>query len=120
MSAPVHGDRPASAADGRWSDMLTIAEFVELRRRRRVVTNSLGTAAIVLLAVFLLGFAYFPDQLGGTSVAGVPLSLWLMFSQFAGTWVLVYLYFRLTRTYIQPAADAALTAIDDYRQEHVA
>ncbi|WP_433609847.1 DUF485 domain-containing protein [Prescottella agglutinans] len=100
--------------------MLTFAEFVELRRRRRLVTNSLGTAAILLLAAFLLGFAYFPDQLGRTAVAGIPLSLWLMFSQFAGTWVLVYLYFRLARTYIQPAVDAALTAIDNYRQECVA
>ncbi|QBJ98746.1 DUF485 domain-containing protein [Rhodococcus sp. ABRD24] len=100
--------------------MLTVAEFVELRRRRRALTNSLGGAAIALLATFLLGFAYFPDQLGGTTMAGIPLSLWLMFSQFAGTWVLVYLYFRLTRTYIQPAADAALTAIEQYRQEHVA
>ncbi|MFC9514833.1 DUF485 domain-containing protein [Prescottella equi] len=100
--------------------MLDVAEFVELRRRRSVVTNSLGASAIVLLAAFLLGFAFFPDQLGGNDVAGIPLSLWLMFSQFAGTWVLVYLYFRLTRTYIQPAADAALAAIDPDRQERAA
>ena len=41
----------------------------------------------------------------------MPLSLWVVFSQFAGTWVLVYAYFRLTRTYIQPAADAAVAAV---------
>ncbi|MGF7122771.1 MULTISPECIES: DUF485 domain-containing protein [unclassified Rhodococcus (in: high G+C Gram-positive bacteria)] len=120
MSAPVHGDRPGAPASVRWSDILSVAEFVELRRRRSVVTNSLGAAAIVMLAVFLLGFAFLPDLLGSSTIAGVPLSLWLMFSQFAGTWVLVYLYFRLTRTYIQPAADAALAAIDPYRQERSA
>lgn len=118
MSAPVENGRPA--AEVRWSDILTVTEFVELRRRRRQVTGWLGTAAVILLAVFLLGFAYFPAALGETSIAGVPLSLWLMLSQFAGTWVLVYLYFRLTRTYIQPAVDAALAAIDRPRQERSA
>lgn len=99
--------------------MLTVDAFVELRRRRRVVTYGLGGAAALMLAAFLLGFAFFPDALGAT-VAGVPLSLWLVFSQFAGTWVLVYLYLRLTRTYLQPAVDAALAAIDPSRQERVA
>lgn len=118
MSAPVDDERPAAGVS--WSDILTVSEFVELRRRRRLVTGWLGASAFVLLAVFLLGFAYLPDTLGETFLAGIPLSLWLMLSQFAGTWVLVYLYFRLTRTYIQPAVDAALAAIDRPRQEHSA
>ncbi|AUM18867.1 hypothetical protein D092_14195 [Rhodococcus ruber Chol-4] len=94
-----------------WSAMLALPEVVELRRRRRTVTNSLGGLAIVLFASFLVGFAYFPGFLGETELLGVPLSLWVVFSQFAGTWVLVYAYFRLTRTYIQPAADAAVAAV---------
>lgn len=118
MSAPVSDSR--SAPGVRWSEMLAVSEFAELRRRRRLVTGWLGAGTVVLLAVFLVGFAYFPDRLGETTMAGVPLSLWLTFSQFAGTWVLVYLYFRLTRTYIQPAVDAALVAIDLSRQEHSA
>lgn len=108
------------AATGEWSQILTVPEFVELQRRRRTVTTSLGVVAIVLFASFLVGFAYFPHLLGDNSVLGIPLSLWVVFSQFAGTWVLVYAYFRLSRTYIQPAADAAVLAIEQHRQERVA
>ncbi|MBD0322169.1 MAG: DUF485 domain-containing protein [Aldersonia sp.] len=111
--------RHDAVAATRWSDMVTIAEFVELRRRRRIVTTSLGVVAIALFASFLVGFAYFPHLLADNFVLGIPLSLWVVFSQFAGTWVLVYAYFRLSRTYIQPAADAAVAAIEQRKQECV-
>jgi uncharacterized membrane protein (DUF485 family) len=95
-----------------WLPILALPEFIELRRRRRAVTTSLGVVAIVLFASFLVGFAYFPDFLGDNELLGIPLSLWVVFSQFAGTWVLVYAYFRLSRTYIEPAAEAAVAAIE--------
>jgi uncharacterized membrane protein (DUF485 family) len=100
-----------------WSPILALPEFVELRRRRRAVTTGLGMIAITLFAGFLVGFAYFPETLGETTVFGIPLSLWVVFSQFGGTWVLVFAYFRLSRTYIQPAADAAVLAIAHRDQE---
>ncbi|HEY5855714.1 MAG TPA: DUF485 domain-containing protein [Aldersonia sp.] len=108
------------AAATKWSQILTVPEFVELRRRRRRVTTTLGVIAIALFASFLVGFAFFPDVLGDNSVFGIPLSLWVVFSQFAGTWVLVYAYFRLSRSYIQPAVDAAVAAIEQRDQERVA
>jgi uncharacterized membrane protein (DUF485 family) len=120
----AEGSTPATVrsddAAVKWSQMLSIPEFVELRRRRRTVTTSLGVVAIVLFAAFLVGFAYFPHSLGDNSVLGIPLSLWVVFTQFAGTWVLVYAYFRFSRTYIQPAADAAVRAITQRSQERVA
>ncbi|BAH50498.1 DUF485 domain-containing protein [Rhodococcus opacus] len=100
-----------------WSPILALPEFVELRRRRRAVTTALGLIAIALFSAFLVGFAYFPEFLGDNSVFGIPLSLWVVFSQFAGTWVLVFAYFRLSRTFIQPAADAAVLAIAHRDQE---
>ncbi|WP_068165160.1 DUF485 domain-containing protein [Rhodococcus phenolicus] len=100
-----------------WARMLELPEVAELRRRRRTVTTALGTITIVLFASFLVGFIAFPELLGSTSLLGVPLSLWLVFSQFAGTWVLVWAYFRLSRTYIEPAADAAIRAVSDHRGE---
>ncbi|MDV7241460.1 MULTISPECIES: DUF485 domain-containing protein [Rhodococcus] len=103
-----------------WSPILALPEFVELRRRRRAVTASLGVVAVGLFTGFLVGFAFFPEVLGGTALSGIPLSLWVVFSQFAGTWLLVYAYFRLSRTYIQPAADAAVLAIELRQQERAA
>lgn len=97
---------------GRWIDILGLPELIELRRRRRVVTASLGGIAAALFTTFLVGFAAFPQQLGDHDLLGVPLSLWVVFSQFVGTWVLVYSYFRASRVYIAPAVDAALAAID--------
>lgn len=99
-----------------WTRMLQLPEVVELRRRRKLVTGTLGAVTIVLFTSFLVGFIGFPDQLGSNSVLGIPLSLWVVFSQFAGTWVLVYAYFRLTRTYIQPAADDAIRAVTDNKE----
>lgn len=99
-----------------WTRMLQLPEVVELRRRRKLVTGILGAVTIVLFTSFLVGFIGFPDQLGSNSVLGIPLSLWVVFSQFAGTWVLVYAYFRLTRTYIQPAADDAIRAVTDNKE----
>lgn len=96
--------------------MLQLPEVAELRRRRKLVTGVLGTVTIVLFAGFLVGFIGFPEQLGSNFVLDIPLSLWLVFSQFAGTWVLVYAYFRLTRTYIQPAADAAIRAVTENKE----
>ncbi|MFC9551926.1 DUF485 domain-containing protein [Rhodococcus sp. NPDC056960] len=101
-----------------WSPILALPEFVELRRRRRAVTTGLGLVAIALFSAFLVGFAYFPEFLGDNTAFGIPLSLWVVFSQFAGTWVLVFAYFRLSRTYIEPAADAAVRAIAHRDQEH--
>ena len=109
-------ESPATASRA-WSPILALPEFVELRRRRRAVTTALGLIAIVMFAGFLVGFAYFPEFLGDNTAFGIPLSLWVVFSQFAGTWVLVYAYFRLSRTYIQPAADAAILAIAQRDQE---
>lgn len=102
-----------------WLPILQLPEFIELRRRRRRVTTSLGLIAIALFASFLVGFAYFPAQLGENDLAGIPLSLWMVFSQFAGTWALVYAYFRLSRTYIEPAATAAVIAIELHAKEEV-
>jgi hypothetical protein len=72
------------------------------------------------LAPWGFGFAYFPHELGDDAVLGIPLSLWVVFAQFAGTWTLVYAYFRLSRTYIEPADDAAIWAITQRSQEHLA
>ncbi|MFE7421995.1 DUF485 domain-containing protein [Rhodococcus sp. NPDC057529] len=100
-----------TATDSTWVPMLHLPEMAELRRRRRTVTNTLGLVTIALFASFLVGFIVFPDQLGSLSLLGIPLSLWVVFSQFAGTWVLVFAYFRLSRTYIQPAVDDAVRAV---------
>ncbi|WP_072801530.1 DUF485 domain-containing protein [Rhodococcoides yunnanense] len=97
-----------------WLPILDLPEFVELRRRRRRVTTVLGTVAVALFASFLIAFAYFPAVLGDTEIVGIPLSLWVVFSQFVGTWVLVYAYLRLSRTYIAPAVSAAVHAIDQH------
>ncbi|CAG7585152.1 DUF485 domain-containing protein [Rhodococcus opacus] len=111
-------ESPATAASAAvWSPILALPEFVELRRRRRAVTTGLGLIAIALFSGFLVGFAFFPESLGDNTAFGIPLSLWVVFSQFAGTWVLVYAYFRLSRTFIQPAADAAVRAIAQRDQE---
>src|SRR5690606_28445044 len=104
------------ADDVVWSRMLALPEVAELRRRRKLVTNTLGGLTIVLFAAFLVGFIAVPDQLGSTFVLGIPLSLWVVFSQFAGTWVLVYAYFRLNRTYIQSAAHAAIRAVTENKE----
>ncbi|MDV8009358.1 DUF485 domain-containing protein [Rhodococcus sp. IEGM 1318] len=103
-----------------WLPILMLPEFIELRRRRRTVTISLGLVAITMFSGFLVGFAYFPALLGENELLGIPLSLWVVFSQFAGTWVLVYAYFRLSRTYIEPTAAAAIQAIEHHAQEKVA
>lgn len=108
---------PANSGDLVWSRMLQLPELTELRRRRNLVTNVLGGLTIVLFASFLVGFIGFPDQLGTNAVLGIPLSLWVVFSQFAGTWVLVWAYFRLSRTYIGPAADDAVAAIAAHTRE---
>lgn len=102
-----------------WLPILSLPEFIELRRRRRTVTATLGLVAIAMFSSFLVGFAYFPELLGENDLFGIPLSLWVVFSQFAGTWVLVYAYFRLSRTYIEPAAAAAIQAITRHAQEKV-
>lgn len=94
-----------------------LPEFVELRRRRRTVTTTLGLVAVAMFSCFLVGFAYFPALLGENELLGIPLSLWVVFSQFAGTWALVYAYFRLSRTYIEPAAAAAIQAITHNAEE---
>ncbi len=94
-----------------WTAALALPEVTELRRRRRRVTASLGLLTVALFSLFIVGFAGFPDTLGSTDIAGIPLSLWLALSEFVGVWILVYAYFRLSRTYIQPAADAAITAV---------
>lgn len=97
--------------------MLQLPEVIELRRRRTLVTNTLGGITVALFASFLVGFIGFPDQLGTHFVLGVPLSLWVVLTQFAGTWVLVWAYFRLSRTYIEPAADAAIRAVGHHHTE---
>lgn len=99
------------AAGVRWTDMLALPEIVELRRRRRTVTIGLGVATIALFAAFIVGFAYFPETLGSTMIAGIPLSLWVVLAEFVGTWVLVFSYFKLSATYLQPAADSATAAV---------
>ncbi|MCR5979365.1 DUF485 domain-containing protein [Gordonia jinghuaiqii] len=91
--------------------MLALPEIAELRRRRRTVTLGLGLATVGLFAAFIIGFAYFPETLGATLIGGIPLSLWVVLVEFVGTWVLVFIYFRLSRGYLQPAADAASTAV---------
>lgn len=102
-----------------WLPILALPEFVELRRRRRKVTTTLGSIAIGLFAGFLVGFAYFPALLGENNLFGIPLSLWVVFSQFAGTWALVYSHFRLSRKYIEPAAAAAVAAIEAHVKANV-
>ncbi|MEE2030576.1 DUF485 domain-containing protein [Rhodococcus chondri] len=106
----------SSAGDLVWTRMLQLPEVAELRRRRKRVTGTLGAITIVLFTSFLIGFIGFPEQLGSNSVLGIPLSLWVVLSQFAGTWALVYAYFRLTRTYIQPAADDAIRAVTENKE----
>jgi len=100
-----------------WSEILRLPEMVELRRRRRVLTATLGSVAALLFAGFLVAFAAFPTELGDTRPLGIPLSLWVVFSQFAGTWVLVWAYFRFSRTYVGPAVDAAVAALTDHRTD---
>ncbi|MGW5267612.1 DUF485 domain-containing protein [Rhodococcus sp. NPDC003994] len=100
-----------------WSEVLRLPELVELRRRRRVLTATLGAVAALLFAGFLVGFAAFPEELGETRPFDVPLSLWIVFFQFAGTWVLVWAYFRFSRTYVGPAVDAAVDALTDHRTD---
>ncbi|NDK90310.1 DUF485 domain-containing protein [Gordonia desulfuricans] len=94
-----------------WSSVLALPEVTELRRRRSRVTALMSVLTIALFSGFVVGFAGFPDVLGSVEILDVPLSLWVVLSQFVGTWVLVFCYFRLARTYIQPAADAALAAV---------
>jgi hypothetical protein len=38
-------------------------------------------------------------------------SLWLLFSQFVLTWVLLGVHTRLTRTYLEPARRAAVAVV---------
>lgn len=95
----------------RWTEILALPEIAELRRRRRAVTLGLGLATVGLFAAFIIAFAYFPDVLGTTLILGIPLSLWIVLGEFMGTWVLVGVYFRLSRTYLQPAAGAASLAV---------
>ncbi|WP_373194587.1 DUF485 domain-containing protein [Gordonia terrae] len=94
-----------------WTEILALPEIAELRRRRRIVTLGLGLATVVLFVAFIIAFAYFPDVLGSALLGGIPLSLWVVLGEFAGTWVLVLVYFRLSRGYLQPAADAARAAV---------
>ncbi|MCB8910758.1 DUF485 domain-containing protein [Rhodococcus rhodochrous] len=116
MTDTVNGVPTSSPEDELvWTRMLHLPEIAELRRRRARVTNTLGGITVVLFTSFLVAFIGFPDQLGTTVVLGVPLSLWVVFSQFAGTWVLVWAYFRLSRTYIGPAVDDAVTAVERNR-----
>lgn len=95
MNDTVSGSNPVSdkgifaADDLIWSRMLQLPEVAELRHRRKMVTNALGGITIALFTSFLVAWIGFPDQLGSTSVLGIPLSLWVVLSQFAGTWVLV-------------------------------
>jgi uncharacterized membrane protein (DUF485 family) len=117
MSDTVSEKGTSAADDLIWSRMLQLPEVAELRHRRKLVTNILGGITIVLFTSFLVAWIGFPDQLGAHSILGVPLSLWVVFSQFAGTWVMVWAYFRLSRTYIQPAADAAIRAVTDNRPD---
>ncbi|MFT4393557.1 DUF485 domain-containing protein [Gordonia lacunae] len=84
----------------RWTEILGLPEIAELRRRRRAVTLGLGLATVGLFAAFIIAFAYFPDVLGTTLILGIPLSLWIVLGEFMGTWVLVGVYFRLSRTYL--------------------
>ncbi|BDB63013.1 MULTISPECIES: DUF485 domain-containing protein [Rhodococcus] len=116
MTDTVNSAVPASSTDEFvWTRMLHLPEIAELRRRRARVTNTLGGITVVLFTSFLVAFIGFPDQLGTTDVLGIPLSLWVVFSQFAGTWVLVWAYFRLSRTYIGPAVDDAVAAVERNR-----
>jgi uncharacterized membrane protein (DUF485 family) len=107
-TAPAHA---APERGGRWQTALASPAVVELRRRRRRVTTVLmGIAAVGYLS-FLGAFAYAPDAVADTHLAGVPLSLWLLFSQFALTWVLLGVHTRLTRTYLEPAQRAAVAVV---------
>lgn len=116
MTDTVNNAVPASSTDELvWTRMLHLPEIAELRRRRARVTNTLGGITVALFTSFLVAFIGFPDQLGATDVLGIPLSLWVVFSQFAGTWVLVWAYFRLSRTYIGPAVDDAVAAVERNR-----
>ncbi|SUE15861.1 Protein of uncharacterised function, DUF485 [Rhodococcus gordoniae] len=116
MTDTVAGDNATSPKDELvWTRMLHLPEVAELRRRRSRVTNTLGGITVVLFATFLIAFIGFPERLGTNSVFGIPLSLWVVFSQFAGTWVLVWAYFRLSRTYIGPAVDDAVAAVEQNR-----
>ncbi|HET8993217.1 MAG TPA: DUF485 domain-containing protein [Rhodococcus sp. (in: high G+C Gram-positive bacteria)] len=117
MNGTVSDKGTFAADDLIWSRMLQLPEVTELRHRRKIVTNTLGGITIVLFTSFLVAWIGFPDQLGSTSVLGIPLSLWVVLSQFAGTWVMVWAYFRLSRTYIQPAVDAAIRAVADNRPD---
>ncbi|WP_020106753.1 DUF485 domain-containing protein [Nocardia sp. 348MFTsu5.1] len=98
-----------------WRAMAELPEVVELRRRRRLVTNVFCSLTAVLFTFFLVAFIGYPQQLGEHSFLSIPLSFWVVFSQFAGTWVLVYFYFRLSRTYLQPAADDAIRVVTNGR-----
>ncbi|MGA4688723.1 MAG: DUF485 domain-containing protein [Rhodococcus sp. (in: high G+C Gram-positive bacteria)] len=116
MTDTVNNAVPASSTDELvWTRMLHLPEIAELRRRRARVTNTLGGITVALFTSFLVAFIGFPDQLGTTDILGIPLSLWVVFSQFAGTWVLVWAYFRLSRTYIGPAVDDAVAAVERNR-----
>jgi uncharacterized membrane protein (DUF485 family) len=95
----------------RWQEALASPEVVELRRRRRLVTSVLMVVAAVGYLAFLAAFAYAPDLVAHTELVGVPLSLWLLFSQFALTWVLLAVHTRLTRTYLEPAQRAAVAVV---------
>ncbi|MGW0037745.1 DUF485 domain-containing protein [Gordonia sp. NPDC003376] len=99
-----------------WRSALALPEVAELRRRRSRVTALMSVLTIALFSGFIVGFAGFPHVLGNVEILGVPLSLWVVLSQFVGTWVLVYCYFRLARTYIGPAADAALIAVTAHKE----
>ncbi|MGN5237426.1 MULTISPECIES: DUF485 domain-containing protein [unclassified Rhodococcus (in: high G+C Gram-positive bacteria)] len=117
MNDTVSDKGTFAAEDLVWSRMLQLPEVAELRRRRKLVTTTLGGATIALFTSFLIAWIGFPDQLGSNSILGFPLSIWVVFSQFAGTWVMVWAYFRLSRTYIEPASDAAIRAVTDNRPD---
>lgn len=95
----------------RWQAALASPEVTELRRRRRRVTTVLTGIAAAGYLTFLGAFAYAPDAVADTRLAGVPVSLWLLFSQFVLTWVLLAVHTRLTRAYLEPAQRAAVAVV---------
>lgn len=117
MTGVVHTENTPPADDFVWIPVLRLPEVAELRHRRRLVTGALGGLTVAMFTAFLVAFVAFPDRLGTVVVLGVPLSLWVVLSQFAGTWALVWAYFRLSRTYIRPAADAAIRAVTAHRTD---
>lgn len=108
-----------STVDGpmTWSAALALPELTELRRRRRRVTMVMGILTFVLFGAFIVCFAGFPEELGRNTLFDIPLSLWIVFSQFVGTWLLVYAYFHLSRAYLRPATQAALDAVSVHTKD---